>query len=56
VLALLRGAVGDFPSKLSAIEKSGFISSSNREFLKVTIDAGSASAHRGFKPSQQDLK
>lgn len=49
------GDVGDFPSKLSAVEKSGFISPSNREFLEVTIDAGSASAHRGFKPSQKDL-
>ena len=49
------GDLGNFPSKLSAIEKSGFISPSNREFLEVTIDAGSASAHRGFKPSQKDL-
>jgi hypothetical protein len=50
------GDVGNFPSKLSAIEKNGFISPSNREFLEVTIDAGNASAHRGFKPSQKDLK
>ncbi|MGA7872075.1 MAG: DUF4145 domain-containing protein [Candidatus Binatus sp.] len=50
------GDVGNFPAKLSAVEKRGFISPSNREFLEVTIDAGSASAHRGFQPSQQDLK
>jgi hypothetical protein len=49
------GDVGDFPVKLSAVEKGGFISPKNREFLKVTIDAGSASAHRGFKPSQKEL-
>lgn len=49
------GDVGDFPAKLSAIESEGLISKSNREFLEVTIEAGSASAHRGFKPSQKDL-
>ena len=43
------------PVKTVRHRKSGFISPSNREFLEVTIDAGSASAHRGFKPSQKDL-
>lgn len=49
------GDLGGFPAKLSAIESAGLISTSNKEFLKVTIDAGSASAHRAFKPTQQDL-
>jgi Domain of unknown function (DUF4145) len=40
------GDVGDFPAKLSAVEAAGLISKSNREFLEVIIDAGSASAHR----------
>ncbi len=50
------GDVGDFPAKLATIERAGLISKSNREFLEVAIDAGSASAHRGFKPSQDNLK
>ena len=50
------GDIGSFPTKLFAVEKEEFISPKNREFLEVTIDAGSASAHRGFKPSQEDLK
>lgn len=50
------GDLGSFREQLSAVEKGGFISPSNRAFLEVTIDAGSASIHRGFKPSQNDLK
>jgi len=49
------GDVGDFAAKLSAVENAGLVSKSNREFLEVTIKAGSASAHRGFKPTQTDL-
>jgi uncharacterized protein DUF4145 len=49
------GDVGDFPTKLNAFEKAGFISTTNKTLVEQTINAGSASAHRGYKPSTEDL-
>ncbi|SRR6266436_5542118 len=50
------GDVGPFQAKVSAFEKAGFISPEHGKFLLETIDAGSASAHRGFRPSEENLK
>jgi hypothetical protein len=49
------GDVGDFPSKLNTFAEAGLISATNKAFVLQTIDAGSASAHRGFRPSTEDL-
>jgi len=47
---------GNFPNNLEAFEKEGFISRNQVEVLKRTIDAGNASAHRAFTPSENELK
>jgi hypothetical protein len=50
--------VGDlrrFADKLNAFESKGFISAKTKAMLNRVIDAGSASAHRGYKPSIEDI-
>ena len=49
------GDVGNFPTKLREFEKAGFISETSKRFVLQTIEAGSASAHRGYRPSIEDL-
>lgn len=50
------GDVGTFQAKVSALEKARFITPEHGKFLVQTIDAGSASAHRGFRPTAENLK
>ncbi len=47
---------GNFPRNLDAFEKQGFIARKQVDVVKRTIDAGNASAHRAFTPSQADVK
>jgi hypothetical protein len=49
------GDVRTFGEKLKALEELGVIGAQNREFLSAAVDAGSAAAHRGFKPNEKDL-
>lgn len=35
--------------------KKGFISERNREIVGAAVDAGHASAHRGYRPSSKDV-
>lgn len=49
------GDVGTFAQKLDALETKGFVSEKNRTVLEVALDAGSAAAHRGHRPSAEDL-
>lgn len=49
------GDVGSFRQKLDAFCSAGHISKSQQEIVSAAIDAGSASAHRGYKPSNDDL-
>ena len=48
------GDVGTFEDKLKTLENQGFVSKRNREVLDAALDAGNASAHRGyqFKPNE----
>jgi hypothetical protein len=48
--------VGSFPKKLKALEREGFIGRRNREYLAAALDAGSAAAHRGHRPSGDELQ
>lgn len=50
------GDVGDFDKKLTALETMGYVSSMNREMVAAAVDAGSASAHRGFVPLREHLE
>lgn len=44
-----------FSDKLEALRKDGYISGTQKGFLSILIDAGSAAAHRGWKPSDEHL-
>ena len=49
------GDTGSFAKKLQQLEAQGFVGAKNREFLEAALDAGSAAAHRGHRPKQEDL-
>ncbi len=49
------GDLGSFSKHLSAFETSGFVSRVQRERLETILEAGHATIHRAFKPSQKDL-
>lgn len=44
-----------FEKKLTALVTNGQISSNDKDRLSVVVEAGSASAHRGWHPSTSDL-
>ncbi len=48
--------VGSFATKLKALRDKGVVSEKNREVLSVALDAGSAAAHRGYKPSRDEIE
>ena len=45
----------DFRGKLAFLKQSGVISAEEEELLKTLTDAGSAAAHRGWKPGEETL-
>ncbi len=47
--------MGSFSAKLNEMVKRGHLTSTQKDNLETVIDAGSASAHRGFRPSQDLL-
>ena len=51
----LVGDSGSFERKLDRLREGGHISDTECSILSVAIDAGSASAHRGYVPSRDDL-
>ena len=55
VCVTLVGDSGSFESKLDLLRERGHISDIERSILTAAIDAGSASAHRGYVPSKEDL-
>ena len=44
-----------FVEKLNQLQNKGHISASEREHLGILTDAGSAAAHRGWKPKAKEL-
>ncbi|SMR70726.1 protein of unknown function [Aliiroseovarius halocynthiae] len=44
-----------FSEKLEALRRNGYISGKQKGMLQILIDAGSAAAHRGWKPERQEL-
>ena len=50
------GTSKTFAEKLKELQTSGKISSDEKETLAALIDAGSAAAHRGWKPKQVELE
>ncbi|MHB0974185.1 MAG: DUF4145 domain-containing protein [Thiobacillus sp.] len=55
VCVTLVGDGGSFENKLNLLKGHGHISDVERAILSAAIDAGSASAHRGYVPSREDL-
>ena len=49
------GDPGTFKQKLSKLVSDGIITTSKAAVLETTIDAGNASAHRGYKPDKDML-
>jgi hypothetical protein len=49
------GDRGRFDFTLLAFQEAGFIAPKQKDFIMNTIDAGSASAHRGHRPQTEDL-
>jgi hypothetical protein len=50
---MIGGDVGGFEQKLSEMVKQDHLTKSQKESLEVVIDAGSASSHRGYRPSKE---
>ncbi|MBU1215461.1 MAG: DUF4145 domain-containing protein [Gammaproteobacteria bacterium] len=50
------GDAGSFEKKLSTLKQKGLISEVESSILSDAIDAGSASAHRGYVPGRDDLE
>lgn len=55
IMIELVGDNGSFAENLKCLEKAGYISSKQKEILGHIIDAGSATTHRGYSPSAEDL-
>lgn len=45
-----------FKDKIENLQKLGHIGLADKDRIRHLVDAGSASAHRGWKPTNQDLK
>ncbi len=51
----LVGDIGGFGEKLDALEKRGYVNAREHGLLKIAVDVGNASAHRGHNPNMEDL-
>ncbi len=49
------GDAGGFAEKLKRLQTEGYVSRVNREILDAALEAGSASVHRGYQPSSEEL-
>lgn len=50
------GDNGGFNQKIKTMRDKGFITNNQHELLEVVIDAGNASAHRGYTPTKETMK
>lgn len=48
--------VGGFEQKLQEAVSRGFFTEEQKNIISVAIDAGSAAAHRGFRPTEEQLE
>lgn len=44
-----------FKDKLKKLEDGGYVGKGEREHIETMVDAGSAAAHRGWRPDEDDL-
>ncbi|RKG55343.1 hypothetical protein D7X30_26240 [Corallococcus sp. AB011P] len=50
------GDLGPFQRKLEVLQHEGILGEEDRKRLSVVIDAGSAAAHRGLRPTPTALR
>jgi Domain of unknown function (DUF4145) len=50
------GDAGAFEQKIRRLKADGHITEEERDLVETVIEAGNASANRGFAPNQRDLK
>lgn len=55
IMIHILGDIGGFEQKLDKMVTEGHISKNQKEMLTTVIDAGSATAHRGYKPPKNLL-
>ena len=53
---ILNGDTGTFKNKLNKMVSENKFTQTQAENIEIVIDAGSASSHRAFKPSQELLE
>jgi hypothetical protein len=49
------GDAGSFSRKLESLKNAGHISERQRDYLDAALEAGNAAAHRGHRPSPQEV-
>ena len=49
------GDIGSFQAKVKALSSEGMIDPGQKEMLLAVLDAGSASAHRNFRPNKKAM-
>ena len=49
------GGAGSFPKKLGVLQEQGVITKTQVDVIDAAFDAGSAAAHRGYSPTEEDL-
>lgn len=55
VMISTSGDHGNFSKNILEFEKSGFVSRIQRERIEAILEAGHATMHRAFKPSNEDI-
>jgi hypothetical protein len=56
VMILKVGDLKTFDDKLDKFQEQGYISLIQRDAMRATLDVGDAVMHRGYKPTEQELK
>lgn len=56
VMILKIGDLATFNDKLEAFQREGYISALQRDAMRATLDVGDAAMHRGFLPTERELK
>jgi hypothetical protein len=56
VMILKVGDLRTFEQKLDEFQKQGFVSFLQRDALRNTLEIGDAAVHRGFRPTEKELK
>ena len=50
------GDIGGFKKKIKEVKEKGYITEKQKELIETVIDAGNASAHRGYEPTKEVME